>query len=223
MRVDFSIPVEFEEVPLGMDFAAAWDEVCARGAHESHMTETREKSLSEMARTLEAISRSLAASGVLYAGNCLHSFEGEISLGSLAVAVVDFAYGDDPATAARGTLRGILDSRGENWTGSVIDAPCGQAVVFTGGQRYVLPSVLSPTGERAEVLTAQFHAMIPVPAGFDEPRRMCLVAFSTPQVTHWEKCYAPLVARILRSLRFAPEDDNHAAVDRLAPTGAEGS
>ncbi|MFD5236007.1 hypothetical protein [Streptomyces tendae] len=221
MRVDFSIPVEFEEVPLGMDFGAALHEVCARGAHESQMSETREKSLSEMARTLEAISRSLSASGVLYAGNCLHSFEGEVSLGSLAVAVVDYDFGDDPATAARGTLRGILNSRGENWTGSVIDAPCGQAAIFTGGQRCVLPSALSPSGEIVEVLTAQFHAMIPVPAGSDEPRRMCLVAFSTPQVTHWEKCYAPLVVRILRSLRFIP-DEEHAVVDKIASTNIEG-
>ncbi|MFC9059630.1 hypothetical protein ACFTXB_16460 [Streptomyces sp. NPDC057074] len=220
MRVDFSVPVEFEEVPLGMDFAAAWDEVCARGARESQMPEADEESLSEMARTLEAISRSLAASGVLYAGNCLHSFEGEISLGSLAVAVVDYAYGDDPATAARGTLRGVIESRGDGWTGSVIDAPCGQAVVFTGGQSYVLPPVFSPTGESVEVLTAQFHAMIPAPVGADGVRRMCLLAFSTPQIGHWEKCYAPIIADVLRSLRFA-EDTAGERLHESSPQRAE--
>ncbi|WP_151479359.1 hypothetical protein [Streptomyces albicerus] len=189
-----------------MDFEAAWAEVNTRSAH-GYMAagtdkETDQQSLTEMARTLQRISRFLDEVGVVYAANCLHSFEGEVSLGSLTVAVVDYSYGGDAATAARGTLRGVLESRGEGWTGSVIDAPCGQAAVFTGGQSYVLPPAFSPNGEEIEVLTAQFHAMIPVPLEVGDEQRMCLVAFSTPQVTHWEKCYAPLMANVLRSLRF---------------------
>ncbi|MGW2651535.1 hypothetical protein ACWC2T_43350 [Streptomyces sp. NPDC001393] len=207
IRVDFSVPAEFEEVPLGMDFDSAWAEVNARNACESLASDAEQRQRAEMARTLQRISRFLQEAGVVYAANCLHSFEGEISLGSLAVAVVDFPYGEDVATAVRGTLRGVLDSRGSGWTASVIDAPCGQAAVFTGGQSYVLPSVFSPIGEEIEVLTAQFHAIVPIPpeAGGDG-QRMCLLAFSTPQITHWEKCYAPIMATALRSLRFTQDD-----------------
>lgn len=202
IRVDFSVPSEFEEMPLGMDFDAAWAEMNTRSVHGSLTAETDQQSLTELARTLQRISCFLDEVGVVYAANCLHSFEGEISLGSLTVAFVDYSYGDDAATAARGTLHGVLESRGEGWTGSVIDAPCGQAAVFTGGQSYVLPPAFSPNGEDIEVLTAQFHAVIPVPLEVGNKQRMCLVAFSTPQVTHWEKCYAPIMVNVLRSLRF---------------------
>jgi hypothetical protein len=209
IRIDFSVPAEFEEVPLGMDFDAAWAEVNIRSARGSLTADADQQSLTEMARTLHRTSRFLDEVGVVYAANCLHSFEGRLSLGSLAVAVVDYSYGGDAATAARGTLRGVLESRGEGWTGSVVDAPGGQAAVFTGGQSFVLPPAFSPNGEEIEVLTAQFHAMIPVPP---EPggdgERMCLMAFSTPQITHWEKCYAPMMADVLRSLRFTQEDQD---------------
>ncbi|MGW2765204.1 hypothetical protein [Streptomyces sp. NPDC001275] len=205
MRVDFSVPAEFQEVPLDMDFDAAWAQVNARAAYGSVATEADSEKLSELARKLERVSRFLKDSGVVYAANCLHSFDGEVSLGSLAVAVVDYSYGDDAAVAARGTLRGVLASRGSGWSGSLIDAPCGQAAVFTGGQSYLLPPALSPTGEEIEVLTAQFHAMIPVPAIDGGQQRICVMAFSTPQVTHWQKCYAPIMASLLRSLRFTEE------------------
>lgn len=112
MRIDFSVPAEFEEVPLGMDFDAACAEVNARSAYGSPRAGTDEQPLTEMARALQRISRFLDNSGVVYAANCLHSFEGEVSLGSLAVSVVDYPYGADAATAARGSLRGVLASRG---------------------------------------------------------------------------------------------------------------
>jgi hypothetical protein len=206
IRVEFSIPSEFEEVPLGIDFDTAWAEVNTRSACESSAPDA-EQQRAEMACTLQRISRFLQQAGVVYAANCLHSFGGELSLGSLAVAVMEFPYGEDVATAVRGTLRGVLDSRGDGWTASVIDAPCGQAAVFIGGQSYVLPPVFSPSGAEIEVLTAQFHAIVPIPpeAG-GHGQRMCLLAFSTPQTTHWEKCYAPIMATILRSLRFTQED-----------------
>ncbi|MGW1052027.1 hypothetical protein [Streptomyces sp. NPDC002521] len=201
-----------------MDFDTAWAEVNTRSACES-LAPDAEQQRAEMARTLQRISRFLQQAGVVYAANCLHSFEGELSLGSLAVAVADFSYGDDAGTAVRGTVRGILDSRGEGWTASVIDAPCGQAAVFTGGQSYVLPPVFSPSGEEIEVLTAQFHAIVPIPpqAG-GHGQRMCLLAFSTPQITHWEKCYAPIMATVLRSLRFTQDDSADADVTD-APVG----
>lgn len=202
MRIDFSVPAEFEEVPLGMDFDAACAEVNARSVYGSSRAGPDDQPLTETARALQRISRFLDDSGVVYAANCLHSFEGEVSLGSLAISVVDYPYGDDATTAARGSLRGVLASRGEGWTGAVFDAPCGTAAVITGGQNYVLPPMSSPTGEQIEVLTVQFHAMIPVPSASGDGRRMCLMAFSTPQVTHWERCYAPVMASVLRSLRF---------------------
>ncbi len=34
---------------------------------------------------------------------------------------------------------------------------------------------------------------------------MCLMAFSTPNVGHWEECYAPVMAAVLRSLRFTED------------------
>ncbi|MFD8738198.1 hypothetical protein ACFV06_25255 [Streptomyces sp. NPDC059618] len=213
MWIDFSVPAEFEEVPLGMDFDAACAEVNARSAYGSSRAGTDEQPLTEMARALQRISRFLGDSGVVYAANCLHSFEGEVSLGSLAVSVVAYPYGADAATAARGSLRGVLASRGEGWTGAVFDAPCGKAAVFSGGQSYVLPQAFSPTGEQVEVLTAQFHAMIPVPSASGDGRHMCLMAFSTPQITHWERCYAPIMASVLRSLRFTEDDQPDAGTE----------
>lgn len=210
IRVDFSVPSEFEEMPLDMDFDTAWATVNARSTSASLTPETEQQPPAEMARTLQQISRLLAEAGVVYTANCLRSVEGETSIGSLAVAVVDFPYGDDPATAVRGTLRGILDSRRGGWAASVIDAPCGQAAVFTGSQIYVLPAVFSPSGEELKVLTAQFHAIIPIPpkAG-GGGQHMCLVAFSTPQIAHWERCYAPIMATVLRSLHFTVEDESN--------------
>ncbi|WP_327408761.1 hypothetical protein OG458_12685 [Streptomyces sp. NBC_01281] len=219
MRIEFSVPAEFEEVPLGMDFDAAWAEVNARSAYGSLTTATDEQRLTEMARALQRISRFLDDSGVVYAANCLHSFEGEPSLGSLAVAVVGYPYGDDAATAARGSLRGVLATRGEGWTGTVIDAPCGKAAVFTGGQSHVLPPTFSPTGEQIEVLTAEFHAMIPVVSEGGREQRMCLIAFSTPQITHWERCYAPVMAGVLRSLRFTEGEQNSADTKSAEASG----
>ncbi|MET7384253.1 hypothetical protein ACFYPT_25380 [Streptomyces sp. NPDC005529] len=204
-RIDFSVPAEFEEVPLGMDFEAAWAEVSARSTYGSATAERDEQSQVQMARALQRISRFLDEGGVVYAANCLRSFEGEVSLGSLAVAIVDYPYGDDAATAARGSLRGVLASRGEGWTGAVVDAPCGKAAVFTGVQSYVLPPSFSPTGEELDVLTAQFHALVPVPFEAGDGQRICLLAFSTPQITHWERCYAPIMAEVLRSLRFTQD------------------
>lgn len=217
IQVDFSIPVDFEDIPIGADFETAWAEVNRRNAHVSLTSDQDQKKLTEMAQAVHRISRLLGEVGVVYAANCLHSFQGEPSLGSLAVAVVDFPYGHEPATAARGTLRGVLDSRGPEWAGSVIDAPCGPAAVFTGGQSYTLPPLFSPNGEEIELLTAQFHAIIPIsPEAGGDGQRMCLLAFSTPNIAHWEMCYAPIMASVLRSLRFT-EDSGDDAVDAAAP------
>ncbi|MFJ6833876.1 hypothetical protein [Streptomyces sp. NPDC091209] len=100
----------------------------------------------------------------------------------------------------------------------MIDAPCGKAAVFTGGQSHVLPPTFSPTGEQIEVLTAEFHAMIPVVSEGGGEQRMCLIAFSTPQITHWERCYAPVMAGVLRSLRFTEGEQNSADTDVAPPT-----
>lgn len=126
MRIDFSVPAEFEEVPLGMDFDAACAEVNARSAYGSPRAGTDEQPLTEMARALQRISRFLDNSGVVYAANCLHSFEGEVSLGSLAVSVVDYPYGADAATAARGSLRGVLASRGRAGPGQCSTPPAAK-------------------------------------------------------------------------------------------------
>lgn len=208
MRVDFSVPVEFEDVPIGMDLNQAWAEVNTNNARASLAEQQDQESLATMAETLHQISQILGKVGVVYAANCLHSFESEPSLASLAVAVLDFPYGDDITVAARGALHGILDNRGAAWSGSLINAPCGQIAVFTGGQDYKIPANLAPDGEETVVSTAQFHAVVPVPAlPGGTGQYMCLIAFSTPNINHWEKCYAPIMAAVLRSLRFTDRQD----------------
>ncbi|MER6532593.1 hypothetical protein ABT215_01985 [Streptomyces sp900105755] len=191
IQVGFSLPVEFKEIPL--------EAVATAGEGEELPNEATP--------VLRRVSRFLSDVGVVYAANCLHTFEGRPSLGSLAVAVVDYPYGHSATTAARGAVQAVLEARGRGWSGALVHAPCGPAAVFTGGQTQVLSPLFSSGGgaRRAEVPTAQFHAMIPIPppeAG-GEGLHMCLVVFSTPQVAHWEKCYAPVVAGILRSLRFS--------------------
>ncbi|MEU4146788.1 hypothetical protein [Streptomyces parvulus] len=202
IRVDFSVPTDFEDIPIGTDFETAWTELNRRCARLAGMEDHDQEKLGRMARALHQVSRLLKEAGVVYAADCLHLFRGEPSLGSLAVAVVDFPYGGDTSTAARGALRGVLESRGPEWAGSVIDAPCGPAAVFTGGQSYTVSPGFSPSGEAVDVLTAQFHALIPIPESAGGEGRMCLVAFSTPNVSHWAECYAPLMASTLRSIRF---------------------
>ncbi|MGW9327590.1 hypothetical protein [Streptomyces koyangensis] len=207
IRVDFSVPFQFEAIPIGIDFTTAWAEVNARNARLSRTMEQDQLSLTEMARSLQQVSCLLDQTGAVYAANCLHSFQGELSLGSLAVVVVDFPYGNDTRSAAQGTLRAILASRGAGWAGTVFETPCGQAAVFTGGQSYELPPAFSKTGEPIQVLTTQLHAVIPIPSSRSandrgDSGRMCLIAFSTPNHGHWEKCYAPIMASVLRSLQF---------------------
>ncbi|MFI0038330.1 hypothetical protein ACH4NS_22950 [Streptomyces mutabilis] len=218
IRVDFSVPTDFEDIPIGTDFETAWTELNRRYARLAGAEDLDQEKLSHMARALHQVSRFLKEVGVVYAADCLHLFKGEPSLGSLAVAVVDFPYGGDTATAARGALRGVLESRGSAWAGSVIDAPCGPAAVFTGGQSYTVSPEFSPSGEAVDVLTAQFHAMIPVPESAGGEGRMCLVAFSTPNVSHWNECYAPLMIKTLRSIRFT-EAGQTAGADGEAVTG----
>ncbi|MEU9972442.1 hypothetical protein [Streptomyces sp. NPDC051014] len=191
IRVDFSLPVEFQEIPLETVAAAGEEAEPAGGATQ----------------VMRRVSRFLNDVGVVYAADCLHTFEGRPSLGSLAVAVVDQPYGRSAATAARGAVHAVLGARGGGWSGRVVHAPCGPAAVFTGGRTQTLPAPLAPqagTGP-TEVSTAQFHAMIPIPpaAADGEGQHMCLLVFSTPQPAHWEKCYAPVVAGVLRSLRFS--------------------
>jgi len=213
MRVDFSVPAEFVDIPIGIDFNEAWAEANANNARVSLAAQQDQASLTTMAETLHRVSQILNDVGVVYAANCLHSFEGEPSLASLAVAVFDLPYGDDTATAARGALRSILDYRGAEWSGSVIDAPCGPVAVFTGGQNYKVPSDLAPDGKEAEISTAQFHAVIPMPPVADiAGQRMCLIAFSTPNISHWEACYAPIMATVLRSLRFTEADQGSGSI-----------
>ncbi|MFC7894664.1 hypothetical protein [Streptomyces sp. NPDC057381] len=205
MRIDFAVPTEFEEMPLGMDFDTAWAAVTGRAVRDSLAGGRGQRSLTEMTHTLQRISSTLAEAGVVYTATCLHVFEGELSLGALAVAVIDFPYGDDALTATRGIVHGMLAARGSGWGGSVMEAPCGEVAVLTGMQNYVLPAVFSPSGEEAEVPVVQFHALVPVPPLQARPadRRMCLLAFSTPNPGHWEPCYAPMLAKTLRSVRFA--------------------
>ncbi|MEV6795441.1 hypothetical protein AB0M87_26400 [Streptomyces sp. NPDC051320] len=137
------------------------------------------------------------------------------------MTVVDFSHGGDDAATAHGTLRGVLQSRGSEWCGTVLDVPCGKAAIFTGGQSYTLPANLSHVGEEVEVPTAQFHAIIPVPNTISvDNERMCLVAFSTPSIQHWEERYAPVMADVLRSLRFTdvPSETHEDARAALDPT-----
>ncbi|MFD4633278.1 hypothetical protein ACFVYR_25380 [Streptomyces sp. NPDC058284] len=203
IRIDFSVPTEFVEVPIGIDFETAWAEVNERNARASLEAVPDQETLPAMAQTLHQISGLLAKEGVVYAANCLHLVDGKPALGSLAVAVMGFPYGDDAAIAVRGALRSVLDARGSGWSGSVIDAPCGMAAVVTGGQSYIVPAEFAPDHVEIKVPTAQFQAMIPIQRHLsDGTQGMCMVAFSTPNTDHWENVYAPMMATILRSLRF---------------------
>jgi len=47
---------------------------------------------------------------------------------------------------------------------------------------------------------------------------MCLLSFSTPNIDHWEKCYAPIMVSVLRSLRFS-EDGQTDVGTKPASTG----
>ncbi|MFJ8190801.1 hypothetical protein ACIQ8D_13675 [Streptomyces sp. NPDC096094] len=217
-HISFSVPVEFEEMPLGADFDDVWVEIRRRCVRASTATKVEQNELAELARTLHKVSRFLDKVGVVYAADCAHMFEGVPSTGSLAVAVVEFPYGRNADTAVRGAVRGILQSRGSEWAGSAIEAPCGPSAVFTGGQAYTVPSVFTPNGEPIDVLTAQFHAIIPIPAqaGVDG-QHMCLLAFATPNIDHWERCYAPIMVSVLRSLRFSEEGQTDADAEPTAP------
>ncbi len=93
IRVDFSVPVDFEAIPIGADFETTWTELNRRYARPSMTGDLDQQKLGQMARALHQVSCFLKEVGVVYAADCLHLFQGEPSLGSLAVAVVDFPYG----------------------------------------------------------------------------------------------------------------------------------
>ncbi|MFJ3710778.1 hypothetical protein [Streptomyces sp. NPDC090053] len=201
--MDFTVPTDFVDVPIGIGLDEARAEVNIRNAHPSLAVDEEHQTLSEMAQALHQVSCLLSEVGVVYAASCLRTIAGEPSQGTLAVAITDFPYGDDVTVAARGTLRGVLKSRGAGWSGTVIEIPCGTAAIFTGGQSFTLPATLSYVGEDVEVPTAQFHAVIPVaPIATADRRLMCLIAFATPNVKHWDGHYARMMAEVLRSLHF---------------------
>ncbi|MFE1014161.1 hypothetical protein ACFW4M_23065 [Streptomyces sp. NPDC058794] len=110
IRVDFSVPTDFEDIPVGTDFETAWTELNRRYARLAGTEDLDQEKPSHPARALHQVSRFLKEVGVVYAADCLHMFKGEPS------------HGGDAATAARGALRGVLEARGAARSGSVIEA-----------------------------------------------------------------------------------------------------
>ncbi|MEU7147312.1 hypothetical protein AB0B15_04605 [Streptomyces sp. NPDC045456] len=201
--MEFNVPAGFTEIPLGMSVEEARQELITRVSREA--LEARPAAYENLVSNLQKVSQALEESGALYAGTCLRSYEGELSLGTLLVTVTPFAFGDS-AVAADGMVRALIAARGDSWAGTVLGTPVGPAAVLTGVNSFHIPAETSASGEELNLPMAEMQVYLPVPEGV-EGQEQCLVSFNltTPCEGHWDAYCSDIVA-LLNSVTFDEPD-----------------
>ncbi|MFK8848485.1 hypothetical protein [Streptomyces sp. Ac-502] len=186
-----------------MTVEEARQELITRVSREA--LEARPVAYENLVANLQKVSQALEESGTLYAGTCLRSYEGELSLGTLLVTVTPFAFGD-AAVAADGMVRALIAARGDSWAGTVFDTPVGPAAVLTGVNGFHIPAETSASGEDLNLPMAEMQVYLPVPEGV-EGQEQCLVSFNltTPCEGHWDAYCSDIVA-LLNSVTFDEPD-----------------
>ncbi|MFF2809707.1 hypothetical protein ACFVT2_21565 [Streptomyces sp. NPDC058000] len=168
-----------------------------------------------LAENIHKASQVLERSGAFYAGTCVRTYDGELSLGTLLVTVTPFEFGDT-TVAANGIIRSLVAERGESWAGSVFDTPNGPIAVVSGMKSFQIPVETSPSSEELELPMAEMQAFLPVPQGV-ENQQQCLVCinFTTPGRVHWDE-YCSDIVELLCSITFD-------CPDRAAPSASSQS
>lgn len=113
----------------------------------------------------------------------------------------------DPGVAAVG-IHEILLHQGKRTAVSLLDLPCGQAAIeIEQSPALCIPGTLTDSGKDTPVDFAKLQAFIPVSQQLvPGAQEMLVLTFSTPSTDHWPE-YSDVLAGILRSLRFTPDDD----------------
>ncbi|GAB7032635.1 hypothetical protein JCM4914_40960 [Streptomyces platensis subsp. malvinus] len=199
MTLQFIVPAGFISIPIGATKEEAEREIRSRMPQND--LESNPLLLQNLVDNIHKASQALESSGALYAGTCVRTYGGELSLGTLLVTVAPFAFGD-AAVAASGIVRSLISERGEGWEGGVIDTPSGPVAMLSGMNGLRIPVEFSPSGEELTVPMAEMQAFLPIPQGV-ENQEQCLVCFNftTPCEDRWEE-YCSDIVEILSSITF---------------------
>ncbi|MFC1420206.1 hypothetical protein [Streptacidiphilus cavernicola] len=218
-EVDFRLPSDFREILTGASAEEAAAAVAARLGPDALATVPAARLDAAVAEYLAA-SELLEQEGVFYAAGCLGLLDGELTLSSLTLARIE-ADCADPGTAVEGVVRIRRRGQGsDRRTADRYDLPAGPAaVVIESSTGLLLPAADLGAPADLPLPVATLQAYLPVPRAVDPAgRTMLVVTFSTPSVRHWD-AYCPVLADLLRSLRFpAVEAEAAAAVTPPAPT-----
>ncbi|AJC56215.1 hypothetical protein GZL_03629 [Streptomyces sp. 769] len=114
------MPAGFTSIPIGMTAEEAEEAAYARISKDA--SGSNPSIFLNLAEDVHKASQALERSGALYAGTCVRTYDGKLSLGTLLVTVTPFEFGD-ATVAANGIVRSLTAGPGESWTGSVFDTP----------------------------------------------------------------------------------------------------
>ncbi|MEZ0090594.1 hypothetical protein [Streptacidiphilus sp. EB129] len=218
VEVEFQLPPDFREILAGASPEQARAAVVERFGPDAVAALPALVLEAAVAEYLTA-SHWLEEAGVFHASACLGLIDGAPTLSSLTLARVNADAGSpvfgDPET----TVAGIIETMGRGPGGATRDArrydlPCGPAaVVVESAVGLVLPAADVGTESDLPVPVATLQAYVPFPAEVaPDQDALLVVTFSTPSIQHWE-VYCPMVADLLRSLRFPA-----AAAPRVRPS-----
>ena len=204
MDIDFEIPPFFREITPVTNEQEARAAVAERAA--GRLGEISSDDFDELVSSYQLASSLIAAGGVVYAATCLGKVHGELSTGTLTVAVHPLSY-TDTGLAAAGIARISSERGGDDLIAEVLDLPCGPvAVTLQQILAMNIPAEFAVSGQDTPVEVAQLQAHIPAPRGAE----LITVTFNTPNMHHWED-YCSIIVEFLRSIRFSSADADSSA------------
>ncbi|MEW9521239.1 hypothetical protein [Streptomyces tubercidicus] len=211
MQIDFEIPPFFREITPATEEQDARAAVADRAA--GHLSELSAEHFEELVSGYQLASSLIETGGVVYAATCLGTVHGELSAGTLTVAVHPLVY-TDPGLAAAGIARITSERGGDDIAAEVLDLPCGPvAVTVRQTLAMTIPAEFAESGHDTPIEAAQLQAYIAAP----EDQELITVTFTTTSTRHWEE-YCVIVAEFLRSIRLVSAEAGPAPSAPDTPT-----
>ncbi|MGW4697059.1 hypothetical protein ACWEO1_32295 [Kitasatospora cineracea] len=212
--VEFDVPPDFVPFEPADGVDDAYELVLARlGPAAEGLPPARRQALTEL---YAAGSAALDGAGAIWSGTCLGTVGDRLSTATLTVTALGTGDDTPQATAAAGLVEVLTPpDAGPSPTLRRFDAPAGPVVITLEQQ----PGWQLTAEESVPLLSAK--AYLPMPPAL---RGVLLLELSTPDVDSWPEVYAPLLVRVVRSVRFptAPEAPAPPPAPTAAPAPAGG-
>ncbi|WP_282204740.1 hypothetical protein [Kitasatospora fiedleri] len=193
--VEFDVPPDFVPFEPADDVDDAYELVLARlGSAAEGLPPARRQALTEL---YAAGSAALADAGAIWSGTCVGTIGDRLSTATLTVTALDTEDDTPQATVAAGLVEVLAPPAALRAARPLLvrrfDAPAGPAVITLEQQ----PGWQLGAGGSVPLLSAK--AYLPMPPAL---RGVLLLELGTPDVDNWPEVYAPLLVRIVRSVRF---------------------